>query len=162
MYASTTTMGTGRRAIAAIACATLLVALLLPGYAGAESVSVQVTARIAPVFSLTILTGGTVAFGDVTVGEVYESPDSQTLLVRSGLPWDFTDSSDSVISVGELTIPRERIVRHTVTPGFGDGLPAGIHEIECDYVLDLTTPEALSLPAGTQIITTMGYTAVQQ
>jgi hypothetical protein len=162
VHAIVTAVGRDRRVILVTACLTLVAALVFPASAGAESVSVQVTARIAPTFSLTILTSGAIAFGDVTVGAVYDSPDRQTLLVRSGLPWDFTDSSDAVISVGELTLPREQLVRHIVTPGFGDGLPAGIHEIDCAYVLDLTSPEALSLPAGTQITTTMGYTAVQR
>ncbi len=138
---------------------TLLVA---PAPADAESVSVTVTARIAPVFELTVLTDGAVSFGDLAAGGRYTAPEVQRFRVRTNRPWDFTDSSDTLIALGATPIVRERIARHAVDPGFGTSISPGVHEITARYTIDLTAPEALDLPAGTTIATRFGYTAVQR
>ncbi|MBF4508856.1 MAG: hypothetical protein ISP10_00035 [Aeromicrobium sp.] len=156
------TRSSGGAVLGLLVALALAASLIAPTPAGAESASVTVTATIAPVFSLTILTDGAVTFGEVPAGAVYESSDTQVLRVRSNRPWELSDSSDTEIAVGDLVLPRETFVRHSVTPSFGVGQPAGVHDILCTYTLDLTAPEALDLPAGTLISTRFGYTAVQQ
>lgn len=162
MGLSATVKRTSRGAPVLAVCMVLAATLAMPSPAGADSVSVRVIAQIAPTFSLTLLSDGTVSFGEVTVGQTYEAAETQTLEVRSSRPWDFSDSSDPTISVGGVTVPRDRVVRHVVTPGFGEGRAAGTHTIQCRYILDLTTPEAFSLPRGVPIATTFGYTVVQR
>jgi hypothetical protein len=142
---------------------TMALALSLPARAGAGSADVTVTAQIAPVFSLTILTDGTVAFGTVPAGTTYTSSPESILRVESSLPWDFTDSSDTTISLGgSVVVPRSQIVRHTPAPAFGLGRAAGVTTISCVYTLDLTSAEALAIPPGTALSTRLGYTVVQQ
>ncbi len=153
-------VGSGRLALAAVVI--LATALLAPASAGADSADVTVTAQVAPVFSLTILTDGLVPFGQVLTGETYTSPAEPVLRVTSSLPWNFSDSSDPTITIGGTTVPRSTVVRHEPTPAFGEGLPAGVREIDCTYTLDMTSPTAMGLTPGTLISTRLGYTVVQQ
>jgi hypothetical protein len=140
-----------------------LAALFVPlESAGAKSASVTVTAQVAPVFSLTILTDGQVAFGQVLTGAVYTSAAEPILRVTSSRPWNFTDSSDATILLGSVSVPRSQVVRHSPNPSFGTGLTAGVHDIACTYTLDLTSAEARALAPGAQISTRLGYTVVQQ
>lgn len=129
--------------------------------AGADSSCVTVTAQIADTFSLTLITDGKVEFGERALGRVYTASGEQ-LRVSSTKPWDFSDSSDTRLIVGAVNVPRDRVFRHSVEPGFSTGIPAGEYTIDCTYELDLTTPEAASLPTKTPITTRFRYSAVQQ
>lgn len=151
-----------RRPVRAFTAIALAFIFALPASAGAESASVTISAQIAHTFSLTILTDGLVSFGEVTTGSVYTSPAEQVLRVSSSLPWNFTDSSDAMIDLSGVVVPRDQVVRHTPTPGFGSGLAAGTRVISCVYTLDLTSAEALTLQPGDSVSTRLGYTVVQQ
>lgn len=130
--------------------------------AGAESGSVTVTASMANTFSLTVVTDGAVEFGERALGEVYTAGEQQQLRVVSTRPWDFSDSSDARLVVGVVNVPRDKVFRHTVEPTFAQGIPAGMYQITCTYLLDLTTPEAVSLPTNTPMSTHFSYSAVQR
>ena len=152
----------GRRLAAAVAATVVVGLILAPSPMQADSASVVVTARISPTFSLSLLSSGRVDFGTVSLGSTHTSTEPQVLQVRSNRPWEFVDSSDTMIEIGELVIPRERILRHESTMAFGTDLPPGVHTIECDYTLDLATPDAFDISPDAEISATFGYTAIQR
>ncbi len=146
-----------------LGCIAVAALLSLPATAAADSVGVQVTARVTPVFTLTLLSDGNVSFGNVAAGKYYAAPERQTIRVSSGRPWDFTDSSDTVIrDLGGTDYVRSTLVRHSTSTGFGTMKPAGVYDITCRYVLDLSSLAAQRIPPGTIISTRMGYTVVQR
>ena len=148
--------------LAAVIAAAILACLsLAPAPTHAGSATVVVTARVSPTFSLTLLSSGLVDFGTVAVGSAYTSAEPQWIVVRSSRPWEFYDSSDAALAVGDDSFPRETFLRHSVSVPFGSERPPGVHLISCDYFLDLTPVEAFDLPSDTALQTTFGYTAVQ-
>jgi hypothetical protein len=155
-------LASSRVLLTMLSAALLLMLTTAPVPAAADSASVTVSASIAPIFELTMLTDGEVSFGELEIGRVYTSPEVQRFRVRSSRPYSFSDSSDAAIALGSTTVARDAIVRHSVTPGFSPALPGGITDFAVTYLVDLTTPEALDLDAGTTISTRFGYTFVQQ
>ena len=157
-------VGFGRRSLVVAIAAALLVATaaLEPTTTGASATSVVATARVAPAFSLTLLTSGEVDFGEVLPGSTYELASATRLEIRSNRPWDFIDSSDNVLWVGDNALVRETFMRHAPSLPFESGHTPGVHLITCDYVLDLTSTEAYDLPTDVTLLATFTYTAVQQ
>jgi len=153
---------TPRTFCATAALLAFAVALVSTPHATADSANVRVTATIAPTFSLTLLTDGTVDFGPCALGGVYTAPEQQRFRVISGRPWDFTDSSETRVVVGGVDIPRNAVLKHAVSLGFGQGLAAGTYEITCTYTADLSSSDAARLPANTPIGANFGYSAVQR
>lgn len=142
----------------------LLAGLALPTSAHASSsASVEVTARVSESFSMTVYTNGVVSFGSVKPGKRYSTPKIAILRVTSSRPWMLTDTSDTVIKdLGGQDRFRPLVIGHDMNLRFGRLKQAGIYNITASYWLDLRHPWAMSLPAGTNIWTRMGYTAVQQ
>lgn len=131
--------------------------------ADTAATSVHLTARLAESFSLTIRSSGIYDFGAREVGKRYSSPRMPILTVRSNRPWEFSDSSDSVItSVPGKLFPRPLLFRHVTEPGMNRILRPGMYEITARYWLDLTDDSLLGLPSETVIATDMGYTIVQR
>jgi len=152
----------GALVMVVLALALMIHALLTPETRSAESADVVLTARIAPVFSLSILGPTTIEFGEVHIGAVYERPGATQLLVQSNRPWEFIDSSATEMVVAGQLFPRDPFLRHEVSLPFGTDLPVGKHLIECSYTLDLTPVEAFALPADAPLTATFGYTAIQK
>ena len=146
----------------ALPLALLLVTLLSPHATPANSADVTVTARIAPVFSMSMLGPTVIDFGQVELGGVYELPNATRILIRSNRPWEFIDSSEPYMSVGNQSVPRETFLLHRTSLAFGPHQIPGNHLIECDYVLDLTPVEAFDLPTDASLTATFGYTVVQR
>jgi hypothetical protein len=147
----------------ALAALCLTFALVSPSTAKASSLNVEVTARISESFSMTAYTNGVVSFGNVKPGKRYDTPKIQLLRITSSRPWMLTDSSDTVIkALGGKDRFRPLIVGHEPSVRFDRVKSAGIYDITCSYWLDLRQPWTASLPTGTNIVTRMGYTAVQQ
>ena len=148
--------------LSALLLLVLLSALVAPASTSAESVVVITTARIAPVFSLSVVGPAMIDFGEVELGSVYQMPAATEIVVRSNRPWEFIDSSDTVLAIGDFSMPRETFLRHEVSLPFGVDQSPGIHPVTCSYLLDLTPVEAFDLPTDVELTATFGYTAIQR